>query len=82
DIGSPLNMAVASVITAVAAASTALALDEVFCVPQPPLHLIADAFGQMAKNRRATALLLPTTASSPPAVSSASTPSSSSSSSL
>ncbi|CAI5467144.1 unnamed protein product, partial [Closterium sp. Yama58-4] len=53
DIGSPLNVAVASVITAVAAASTALALDEVFCVPQPPLHLIADAFGQMAKNRPA-----------------------------
>ncbi|CAI5512316.1 unnamed protein product [Closterium sp. Naga37s-1] len=53
DIGSPLNMAVASVITAVAAASTALALDEVFCVPQPPLHLIAGAFGQMAKNRSA-----------------------------
>ncbi|CAI5988013.1 unnamed protein product, partial [Closterium sp. NIES-64] len=53
DIGSPLNVAVASVITAVAAASTSLALDEVFCVPQPPLHLIADAFGQMAKNRPA-----------------------------
>ncbi|GJP57433.1 hypothetical protein CLOP_g33 [Closterium sp. NIES-67] len=53
DIGSPLNMAVASVITAVAAASTPLVLEEVFRAPQPPLHLIADAFGQMAKNRPA-----------------------------